>query len=78
MQMTTAITIHLSAALVATAIGPVALWARLGRTQRARLHRASGYAWATLMLATALSALSLATRNCQTSQATRPSICWFH
>lgn len=52
-----AIAIHLTAALLATAIGPVALWARLGKTQRTRLHRAAGYAWVTLMVVTALSAL---------------------
>lgn len=57
MQMTAALAIHLSAALTATAIGPVALWARQGRTQRPRLHCAFGYAWVTLMLAAALSAL---------------------
>ncbi len=57
MPLTPAIAIHLSAALAATVLGPVALWARHGRTQRPRLHRAFGYAWVTLMLATALSAL---------------------
>lgn len=57
MPMTTAITIHLSAVLAATAIGPVVLWTRLGRTQHTHLHRAFGYAWVTLMLVTALSAL---------------------
>ncbi|MBS3996532.1 MAG: DUF2306 domain-containing protein [Hydrogenophaga sp.] len=63
MQLTPVIAIHLSAALAALLIGPVALWARRGhaqrtpRTLRPRLHRAAGYAWVTLMLATALSAL---------------------
>ena len=63
MQPTPAITIHLAAALAALAIGPVALWARRGharghvRTLRPGLHRAAGYAWVTLMLATAISAL---------------------
>lgn len=56
-----AIAIHLSAAVLATAIGPVALWARLGKTQRTRLHRAAGYAWITLMVVTALSALFITT-----------------
>ena len=45
------------APLVALVTGPVALWARRARTQRPRLHRAFGYAWVTLMLATAISAL---------------------
>lgn len=57
MQLSPVIAIHLSAALTATVIGPFALWARRGRTQRPRLHRAFGYAWVTLMLATAVSAL---------------------
>lgn len=57
MQLTPVIAIHLAAALAATAIGPLALWARQGATQRPRLHRATGYAWVTLMGATAVSAL---------------------
>lgn len=57
MQLTPLITIHLSAAIGAIVLGPVALWARKGRRQRPRLHRAFGYAWVTLMLAAALSAL---------------------
>ena len=57
MQLTPLITVHLSAALAAFAIGPVAVWARRGGTQRARLHRAFGYAWVTLMIAAALTAL---------------------
>ena len=57
MQMTPLIAIHLSAALAAVALGPLALWARKGRTQRPRLHRAFGYAWVTLMLATAVTAI---------------------
>ncbi|MDH4449496.1 MAG: DUF2306 domain-containing protein [Rhodoferax sp.] len=57
MQLTPLIAIHLAAALSAVALGPVALWARKGRVQRARLHRAAGYAWVTLMLATAISAI---------------------
>ena len=56
MQLTPVIAIHLSAALGALAIGPIALWARKGAVQRPRLHRAAGYAWTTLMLATCLSA----------------------
>ena len=57
MQMTPVIAVHLTAALAATAIGPLALWARRGRRQRPRLHRAFGYAWVTLMVVTAISAL---------------------
>ncbi|MEJ7930900.1 DUF2306 domain-containing protein [Ramlibacter sp. AN1015] len=51
------VAIHLSAALAALALGPVALWARRGRTQRPWLHRAAGYAWVTFMLVAAFSAL---------------------
>jgi uncharacterized membrane protein len=57
MNLSPAIAIHLSAALAALLIGPFALWARLAGRQRPRLHRAAGYAWVTLMVATALSAL---------------------
>jgi len=57
MQMSPIIAIHMSAALGAVVLGPVALWARQGAKQRPRLHRAFGYAWVTLMLATAISAL---------------------
>ena len=57
MQLTPVIAIHLAAALGAVALGPVVLWTRQGRRSRPRLHRALGYAWVTLMLATALSAL---------------------
>jgi uncharacterized membrane protein len=57
MPLTPLVAIHVSAALAALVLGPVALWARRGRTQRPRLHRAFGYAWVTLMIATAVSAL---------------------
>ena len=57
MPFTPAIAIHVTAALGAIAVGPIALWARKGRTQRPRLHRAFGYAWVTLMVITAISAL---------------------
>ncbi|UUZ64062.1 DUF2306 domain-containing protein [Polaromonas sp. P1-6] len=57
MELTPLIAVHMTAAIVATAIGPVALWARMGRTQRPRLHRAFGYAWLTLMVITAISAI---------------------
>ena len=55
--MSPLIAVHMSAALAATAIGPIALWAREGSDQRIRLHRAAGYAWVTLMLVAALSAI---------------------
>ena len=57
MQLTPLIAVHMTAALTAIALGPVALWARKGITQRPKLHRAFGYAWVTLMLATAVSAI---------------------
>jgi uncharacterized membrane protein len=57
MQLTPTIAIHMSAALGALAIGPIALWARRGREQRPRLHRALGYAWVTLMVIAAGSAM---------------------
>ena len=57
MQITPVIAIHMAAALAAVAIGPISLWARQGATQRPRIHRAAGYAWVTLMVATAVSAL---------------------
>lgn len=62
MSPTPVIAIHLCAALAALLIGPVALWARRGHATQAtsqspRLHRAAGYAWVTLMLITAVSAL---------------------
>ena len=57
MQITPVIAIHMAAALAAVAIGPIALWARQGATHRPRIHRAAGYAWVTLMVATAVSAL---------------------
>ena len=57
MQLTPLIAVHMTAAILAVATGPVALWARKGRLQRPRLHRAFGYAWVTLMLVTAVSAI---------------------
>jgi uncharacterized membrane protein len=57
MQLTPTIAIHMSAAIAAIAIGPFAIWARKGRVQRPKLHRAMGYAWVTLMVATAVSAI---------------------
>jgi uncharacterized membrane protein len=57
MQMTPVIAVHMTAALLAIATGPVALWARRSGAQRPRLHRAFGYAWVTLMIVTAVSAI---------------------
>ena len=57
MQIEPVIAVHMSAALLATAIGPVALWARRSGSNLPRLHRGAGYAWVTLMVLTALSAL---------------------
>ena len=57
MQMTPVIAVHMTAALAAIATGPIALWARKGRATHPKLHRAFGYAWVTLMLVTALSAI---------------------
>jgi uncharacterized membrane protein len=57
MQLTPLIAVHMTAAILALATGPVALWARKGATQRPKLHRAFGYAWVTLMIITAVSAL---------------------
>lgn len=57
MQLTPLIAVHMSAAIGAVLTGPVALWARRGKTQHPRLHRAFGYAWVTLMVVTAVSAL---------------------
>jgi uncharacterized membrane protein len=57
MQLTPLIAIHMTAAICAIATGPFAIWARKGAVQRPKLHRAFGYAWVTLMVATAISAL---------------------
>ena len=56
-QLSPIIAIHMTAAILAIATGPVALWARKGRTQYPRVHRAFGYAWVTLMLVAAISAI---------------------
>ena len=63
MQMNPVIAVHMTAALLAIATGPVALWARRGGAQRPRLHRAFGYAWVTLMLITAVSAIFIRDRS---------------
>jgi len=57
MDMTPLIAVHMTAALGAVATGPIALWARRGALQRPRLHRAFGYAWVTLMVVSAASAM---------------------
>jgi uncharacterized membrane protein len=57
MTLSPLVAIHMTAALGALALGPLALWARKGAVQRARLHRAAGYAWVTLMLMAAISAI---------------------
>ena len=57
MELTPTIATHMSLALTAVAIGPLTLWARLGRTIRPQLHRALGYAWVTCMLGAALTGL---------------------
>ena len=56
-NLSPAVAIPLTAAVLATALGPVALWARRSQAQRPRLHRAAGYARVTLMVLAALSAL---------------------
>jgi uncharacterized membrane protein len=55
--LTPLLAVHITAALSAVVLGPFALWARLGGRQRPKLHRAFGYAWVTMMLVTATSAI---------------------
>ena len=57
MQLTSPLAVHMTAALGAVVVGPIALWARNGSTQRPHIHRAFGYAWVTLMVLAATSAL---------------------
>ena len=57
MQLNPLIAVHMSAALTAIAIGPVALWARKGAVQRPKLHRAFGYGWVTMMVVAACTAI---------------------
>jgi len=57
MQLTPTIAVHMTAAIGAIVTGPVALWARKGGAARPKLHRAFGYAWVTLMIVTAVSAM---------------------
>ena len=63
MQLTPIVAVHMTAALGALATGPIALWARRGRNQHPKLHRAFGYAWVTLMVVTAVSAMFLRDRE---------------
>ncbi|MFL6694595.1 MAG: DUF2306 domain-containing protein [Ramlibacter sp.] len=63
MQLTPIVAVHMTAALGALATGPIALWARRGRQQHPKLHRAFGYAWVTLMVVTAVSAMFLRDRE---------------
>ena len=55
--LTPIVAIHMTAAILAIATGPMAIWARKGATLRTRLHRAFGYGWVTLMLVAATSAI---------------------
>lgn len=57
MSMSPLIAVHMSAAVTATVIGPFAMWARLGMKTRPKLHRAFGYAWVTMMIVTAATAI---------------------
>lgn len=57
MSMSPLIAVHMTAAITATVIGPFAIWARLGMTKRPKLHRAFGYAWVTMMIVTAATAI---------------------
>ena len=57
MEISPIIAIHMTAALSALVLGPIALWARLGRSLHPRLHRAAGYAWITMMLGSSVSAV---------------------
>ena len=56
-SLTPLIAVHMTAAITATVIGPFAMWARLGMRTRPKLHRAFGYAWVTMMIVTAVSAI---------------------
>lgn len=60
-SLTPLLAVHVTAALSAVVLGPFALWARLGMTQRPKLHRAFGYAWVTMMLLAATSAIFIHT-----------------
>ena len=55
MQMSPLIAVHMSAALGALVLGPIAIWARKGAVLRPRVHRAFGYGFVTLILAASAS-----------------------
>jgi uncharacterized membrane protein len=55
--LTPLLAVHVTAALSAVVLGPFALWARLGMKQHPKLHRAFGYAWVTMMVLTAMTAI---------------------
>ena len=55
--MSPLIAVHMTAAITATVLGPLAMWARLGMKTRPKLHRAFGYAWVSMMVVTAVSAI---------------------
>ncbi len=57
MQLTPVIAIHMTAALAAVALGPFVIHARLGKKIKPWLHRGLGYAWVTLMVLAAVSAI---------------------
>jgi uncharacterized membrane protein len=57
MSLSPIVAVHATAAIGAVVTGPVALWARKGAKQRPKLHRAFGYAWVTLMVIAAVSAM---------------------
>ena len=57
--LTPTVAIHLSAALGALLLGPLALWSRLGREQHPQLHRWAGRLWVALMLTTAITAMGI-------------------
>ena len=57
MPLTPTIAVHMSLALTATAVGPVVLWARMGKHIHPRLHRFLGYAWVACMLGAAFTGL---------------------
>ena len=51
------VAVHITFAISAVALGPLALWTRLRRVARPRWHRAFGYAWVTCMVGAATSGL---------------------
>ena len=57
MLMSPIIAVHITVSLTALVIGPIAILARLGQTKRPSLHRAIGYGWVSMMVASAVSAV---------------------